>query len=287
MAGSFLYRREQKMNDAVLELYDEIMKYLRGDYVSHLLTKNLPDFVKAAYQMVTEIQQHVIGPIGFSLLSVFILLEFQKISMKVEGAGGAPMLGFEMIMKAMVKFVLSYILLSNIQLVLNAILNVTNTMTSKVLNYPVESGNISNMRAKVASAASDLSWWTCLIVLLIFALLFIVALFIQTYIRLVVYLRLMELYLYCALAPIPIGAAPSQEFSSMTKNFLKNFASSALQSTVIALVLVIYPMIFEGIVDTMGSTIWTIILGMLIYMLALTFAVQKTGTWVKMVFQAQ
>lgn len=285
--GSFLYRRKQKMNDAVLDLYDEIMKYLRGDSVTQLLTQSLPDFIKAAYNMVVELQQHVIGPIGFSLLSVFILLEFQKISLKVEGAGGAPMLGFEMIMKAMVKFVLSYILLSNIQLVLNAIISLTNTMTSKVLSYPVENGDLANMRAKVASAASDLSWWTCLIVLLVFAMLFLVALVIQTYIRLVVYLRLMELYLYCALAPIPIGAAPSQEFSSMTKNFLKNFASSALQATVIALVLVIYPTIFEGLIDSMGSTIWTIILGMLIYMLALIFAIQKTGTWAKMVFQAQ
>lgn len=285
--GSFLYRRKQKMNDAVLDLYDEIMKYLRGDSVTQLLTQSLPDFIKAAYNMVVELQQHVIGPIGFSLLSVFILLEFQKISLKVEGAGGAPMLGFEMIMKAMVKFVLSYILLSNIQLVLNAIISLTNTMTAKVLSYPVENGDLANMRAKVASAASDLSWWTCLIVLLVFAMLFLVALVIQTYIRLVVYLRLMELYLYCALAPIPIGAAPSQEFSSMTKNFLKNFASSALQATVIALVLVIYPTIFEGLIDSMGSTIWTIILGMLIYMLALIFAIQKTGTWAKMVFQAQ
>ncbi|MFC0234347.1 type IV secretion system protein [Vagococcus entomophilus] len=275
------------MNDAVLDLYDEIMKYLRGDSVTQLLTQSLPDFIKAAYNMVVELQQHVIGPIGFSLLSVFILLEFQKISLKVEGAGGAPMLGFEMIMKAMVKFVLSYILLSNIQLVLNAIISLTNTMTAKVLSYPVENGDLANMRAKVASAASDLSWWTCLIVLLVFAMLFLVALVIQTYIRLVVYLRLMELYLYCALAPIPIGAAPSQEFSSMTKNFLKNFASSALQATVIALVLVIYPTIFEGLIDSMGSTIWTIILGMLIYMLALIFAIQKTGTWAKMVFQAQ
>ena len=96
------------MESAIMTIFDQIMTFLNGDDLKNILGMDLRSYIYDAYSLVERLQQHVVGPLALSILAIFILLEFQKISTKVEGAGGAPMLGFEMIIKALIKFVISH-----------------------------------------------------------------------------------------------------------------------------------------------------------------------------------
>ncbi|WP_430617407.1 hypothetical protein IGI86_002670 [Enterococcus sp. AZ188] len=273
------------MRTAIMNLFSQIMWYLNGDDLMNILGMNLSEFMHDAYRISTEIQKTVVAPVAFALLSVFILLEFQKISMKVEGAGGAPTLGFEMIIKAFIKFIICYIVILRIQDILDGILLIAGTLTRRIIESQVD-GSLRDLYSRVDSAVSSLSWWEQLVALLVFCIMFLAALVIRVLVQVTIYIRFLELYIFCAMAPIPMGALPSNEFSAMSKGFFKNFAATGLQTCFIALVLVIYPAIFTTILDNFQNGLWGIILGITIYMIALLFSINKTKGWAKMILSA-
>ena len=53
--------------------------------------------------------------------------------------------------------------------------------------------------------------------------------------------RLVQIYLYLAIAPIPLATFPSQEYSQIAKSFLKSFVAVALQGALIYLTVRLMP----------------------------------------------
>lgn len=273
------------MEKAIMNIFSQIMTYLNGEDLQNTLGQNLSSYMYDAYDLVKGLQTIVVGPLALSILALFILLEFQRISLKVEGAGGAPMLGFEMIIKSFIKFAICYVVILRIQDILDGIIVITANLSAKILAIGA-SGKVQDVSERVERAVNALSWWEQIVVLLIMCILFLVALVVRVLIQVTIYLRFLELYIFSAMAPIPMGALPSQEFSSMTKSFFKNFASTGLQATFIALVLIIYPMIFARIMKDVGEGMWGIILGLTIYMIALLLSINKTKGWAKTILSA-
>ncbi|MBE9897087.1 hypothetical protein G8C15_17320 [Enterococcus casseliflavus] len=273
------------MRTAIMNLFSQIMWYLTGDDLINILGQNLSEFMYDAYKVSIEIQKTIVAPVAFAVLSIFILLEFQKISMKVEEAGGAPTLGFERIIKAFIKFIICYIVILRIQDILDGIVTISGTLTRRILESQVD-GSLRELYTRVDSAVSSLSWWEQLVALLIFCIMFLAALVVRVLVQVTIYIRFLELYIFCAMAPIPMGALPNQEFSGMAKGFFKNFAATGIQTCFISLVLVIYPAIFTTVLDSFENGLWGIILGITIYMIALLFSINKTKGWAKMVLSA-
>lgn len=273
------------MEKAIMNIFNQIMTYLNGEDLQNTLGQNLSSYMYDAYELVKDLQTIVVGPLALSILALFILLEFQWISLKVEGAGGAPMLGFEMIIKSFIKFAICYVVILRIQDILDGIIVITANLSAKILAIGA-SGKIQDVSERVERAVNSLSWWEQIVVLLIMCIMFLVALVVRVLIQVTIYLRFLELYIFSAVAPIPMGALPSQEFSSITKGFFKNFASTGLQATFIALVLTIYPMIFARVMKDVGEGIFGIILGLTIYMIALLLSINKTKGWAKTLLSA-
>ncbi|GKS54253.1 hypothetical protein IGJ91_002614 [Enterococcus sp. DIV0765f] len=273
------------MRSAIMMLFDRMMEYLNGDNIAETLSRGLQDYMADAYRVAGIIQQTIIAPVAFSILAIFILFEFQKISLKVENAGGAPTLGFEMIMKAFVKFIICYIVILRIQVILDAIVALGAMLAGQIMALNRDDF-LSSYRNIVDSAVRSLSWWEVMVVLMIFVVLFLVSLVVGVFINVIVYIRFFELYIFSAIAPISMAALPHQEFSSMAKGFFKNFAASSLHAVMIALVLTIYPLIFVNFLNSHRSGMWSLIFGLTIYMIALMFAINKTKGWAKMIVSA-
>ncbi|MEY8445727.1 hypothetical protein AALA44_06115 [Enterococcus ratti] len=273
------------MHGAIMYIFRQILVYLNGEDLQGTLGQNLNTYMYDAYELVMKLQNLVVSPLALSILAIFILLEFQKISLKVEGAGGAPMLGFEMIIKSFIKFAICYIVILKIQMLLDGIIVISSNLASKVLQLGSES-KVKDVTERISQAVGDLEFWQQITVLLVVCVLFLVALVVRVLIQVTIYLRFLELYIFCAMAPIPMGALPSQEFSTMTKSFFKNFAATGLQATFIALVLIIYPILFMKIMEDLGSNMWGIILGLTVYMIALLLSINKTKGWAKTLLSA-
>lgn len=93
--------------------------------------------------------------------------------------------------------------------------------------------------------------------------------------------RFIEIYVYMAIAPIPLATFPSEELSSVGKNFLKSFAAVCIQGALIYIVLSIFPMLFNANILQDNS-----ITGMLLYSVILAIGVLSSGRWAKSICNA-
>lgn len=214
-----------------MSLFNQIIAYLNGEDLQAMLSQDLQSYMYDAYSLVMRLQQHVVGPIALSILAIFVLLEFQKISMKVEGAGGAPMLGFEMIMKALIKFVLCYIVILRIQDILDGIIIITSNLTARVIEVGND-GVLNNVADRVSSAVADLSWWEQLVILLVMCIMFLVSLVVRVLIQVTIYLRFLELYIFLCYGTNPNGGTSKPGIFSNVEKLFQEFCGHGTTSNI-------------------------------------------------------
>lgn len=98
----------------------------------------------------------------------------------------------------------------------------------------------------------------------------------------IVYGRMIEIYLMVSLAPIPFSTFGSREQSQIGQNYLRSLLALGFQGFLILICVGIYAVMVQGIVftdDVIGS-IW----GVMGYTVLLCFTLFKTGTLAKGVF---
>ena len=103
-------------------------------------------------------------------------------------------------------------------------------------------------------------------------------------IMLVVYGRMIEIYLYVSVAPIPAATVTNREWGTIGTNYLKGLIALAFQGFFIMVCVAIYAVLIQGIAtggDPIGA-IW----GCIGYTVLLCFMLMKTGTISKSIFSA-
>jgi len=100
----------------------------------------------------------------------------------------------------------------------------------------------------------------------------------------IVYGRMIEIYILTSLAPLPMATLTSREMGSMGQNYMKSLLAVGFQGLLIMVCVAIYAVLVQSIVtsgDPIGA-VWTCI-G---YTVLLCFTMFKTGTVAKSVFGA-
>ena len=100
----------------------------------------------------------------------------------------------------------------------------------------------------------------------------------------IVYGRMLEIYMLTSLAPIPVATLSNREMGSMGQNYLKSLFAVGFQGLLILLCVGIYSVLVQGIAtsgDPIGA-IW----GTVGYTVLLVFMLFKTGTIAKSIFGA-
>jgi len=100
----------------------------------------------------------------------------------------------------------------------------------------------------------------------------------------IVYGRMIEIFLYTSLAPIPLATLSNREFGGMGQNYFKALCAIGLQGLLILVCVGIYAVLVQGIA-TGGSPImavWTVV-G---YTVLLCFTLFKTGGVAKSILGA-
>lgn len=103
-------------------------------------------------------------------------------------------------------------------------------------------------------------------------------------IMLVIYGRMIEIYLVTSLGPIPLATMANSEWRGMGQNYLKSLLALGFQAFLIMVCVGIYAVLIQGITvtDDISGAIWTC-MG---YTVLLCFALFKTGSISKSVFNA-
>ena len=100
----------------------------------------------------------------------------------------------------------------------------------------------------------------------------------------IVYGRMIEIYLLTSLAPIPVATLSNREIGSMGQNYIKSLFAVGFQGLLILVCVAIYAVLVQGIAtsgDPIGA-IWSCI-G---YTVLLCFTLFKTGSVAKSIFGA-
>ena len=104
------------------------------------------------------------------------------------------------------------------------------------------------------------------------------------FIFVIVYGRMVGIYLLASLAPIPVATLANRETGQMGQNYLRSLFAVGFQGMLILVCVAIYAVLVQGIAtggDPIGA-IW----GCIGYTVLLCFILMKTGTIAKSVFNA-
>jgi len=100
----------------------------------------------------------------------------------------------------------------------------------------------------------------------------------------IVYGRLIEIYMLTSLAPVPLATLSNQQFGSMGQNYFKSLCAVGFQGFLILVCVAIYAILVQGIATTGDPifAVWTVV-G---YTVLLCFTLFKTGGVAKSVLGA-
>ena len=101
---------------------------------------------------------------------------------------------------------------------------------------------------------------------------------------LIVYGRMIEIYLVTSVAPIPMATMVNREWGSIGQNYLKSLFALAFQGFLIMVCVAIYAALLQGLAtaENIHMAMW----GAAGYTLLLCFTLFKTGSLAKSVFSA-
>lgn len=103
-------------------------------------------------------------------------------------------------------------------------------------------------------------------------------------ITVILYGRMIEIYLTCSVAPIPFATMTNREWGSIGSNYLKSLIALAVQGFFIMVCVGIYAVLVNGMV--IASNIHSAIFSIAAYTVILCFSLFKTGSLAKSIFNA-
>jgi len=103
-------------------------------------------------------------------------------------------------------------------------------------------------------------------------------------ITVIVYGRMIEIYLYCSVAPIPFATMTNREWGQIGNNYLKGLIGLAIQGFFIMVCVGIYAVLVNDMV--IASDIHSAIFSIAAYTVILCFSLFKTGSLAKSVMGA-
>lgn len=258
--------------------------------VGNDLIKTPDTFNSTIYNGIVKIQQNVIMPIALVILAIFLLLELQNVTTRADNMGDR---GFEIPFKIMIKFVLCKVALDSTPLILSAIFNVTQDIIVNVngILSGVAGVDIGNAKETITQLVNNADFLEKILIMINVLIINIINFLSNILITAIMYGRMIEMYVYIGIAPLPMATIPNTEQSSIAKNFLRSFTATSIQGILICISLAIMGILFNQIVTISPSNINSSNLQDLLfqcagYSILTLFAILSSGKWAKSICNA-
>ena len=107
---------------------------------------------------------------------------------------------------------------------------------------------------------------------------------ISVIVTVILYGRMIEIYLYCSVSPIPFATMTNREWGQVGNNYLKGLIALAFQGFFLMVCVGIYAVLVNNMI--IATNIHTAIFSVAAYTVLLCFSMFKTGTLAKSIFNA-
>ena len=271
------------MQNVILGLFEWLIELLDfSGTASSMLGGTLSSLMPGFYSIATALSTSAIMPLAYTVLALFMLLELAKVSVRVESAGGGFQTGAEAIFKVLLKMALCKLVLDNTPQLLTAIHNTFGSLIGGLSGSVSGSVDLSAIQAEIEGIG--LFDGLAIFIFSFLCILVAGAAFVIT--QIIIMARAVEIYLFVAVAPLPLATLPNEEMSGIGKNFLKNFAAVGLQGILLWLVLQFLPQIFSNVGFGGHVGIYWTILGIIAQSITIIGALTSTGRIAKSILQA-
>ena len=244
--------------------------------IASLVGQSPEGFNPTVWNIMRSLSETVVLPVGYLLLGLFFLIEIIALVSKSNSGGDVLMIEP---MKVLFKVALMKFLLENVFKILLGIFGIFAEIIGQASGFM---GAVDFSMANYATLLAEVNNYDMLVKILTMAQIFIVNLLIKMMGMIawvVTVARMIELYLFTAVAPVPLSLMMSSETKSTGISFLKSYAAIALQGLLILLIIIIYGAVIQGATESgdLNSAMWQV----LQWSLLLAFSVLQTSGWSK------
>ena len=241
------------------------------------LNVGLAEFHPGMFSTVVQIAEVVVRPVALSLLTLFLMLELLDVLKRTAGNGGVTL---ELMIPFFFKFAISYTLVTQAIGLLTGIFNLALTMIRNISTTVGSQGEFLDLEATRSYVSnlgfgSQLNLWAVVIIVSVIVTIggFVV--------NIKITMRMIEIYGYLALSPLPLSTFAGGESSQMGKNFLKNFSASCIQGVVMLVFLNLASAMFISIGLNPDPSLVGQMWGMAGFMILLIFAIMASESTAK------
>lgn len=240
------------------------------------------NFSPAVFSMIRNISESVILPIAGMVLTFIACYELIQMLIEHNNLANFETWTF---FKWVFKTFLAVTLISNTFNITMAVFDVAQQVISR--SGGLISGSTSVSDATLAAMQATLEGMDLGPLLGLYLQTFVVQvtmLALSAIIFVIVYGRMVEIYLMVSLAPIPFATFGNHEQSHTGQNYLRSLFALGFQGFLIMICVGIYAVLIQNLSfsDNIISSIW----GVMGYTVLLTFTLFKTGSLAKSVFAA-
>ena len=234
------------------------------------------------FSLIRQLSETVILPVAGLILT--FVATYELIQMILEKNN---MHEFDVanIYKWVFKTACAILILSNTFNIVNAVFDVSQSVIAQAGGLIQGSTDITpDMLANLETTLESMELGPLLGLWLQSSLIGITMWALNTVIFVIVYGRMIEIYLLASLAPVPMATLANREMGNMGQNYLRSLFAVGFQGLLILVCVGIYAVLIQGIVtggDPIGA-IW----GTVGYTVLLCFMLFKTGSISKSIFGA-
>lgn len=233
------------------------------------------------FSFIKSINENAVLPIAVMILTAILCIELIQIVMNKNNLHDTDTFEF---FKYIIKMWVAVWLVSHAFEFSMAIFDVASFMINKAAGVVGNSANISPADFTAMVEALKTEGYGKLIMLVIETSIVKLSLTILSIlITVILYGRIIEIYVYCSVCAIPFSTMGNKEWSGIGTNFIKSLASLGLQGLFILIFLGIYAILIKTINFT---DIHNSILEVLAYALILGIMMMKSGSVAKAVLNA-
>ncbi len=247
-----------------------------------LLTKSPEQFKGGAIWRVIVNIHGALQAIGYALLVLFFVIGVVKTC-----GSFAEVKKPEHALKLFIRFAIAKIVITNgMELLLKLITIMQGVISNIMTSSGVTRGRFSVLPDSIVEAIEECGFWESIplwAVTLIGGLFITILAFIMI---LSVYGRFFKIYMYAAIAPVPLSTFAGEPTQNVGKTFLKSFCAVLLEGGIIVLACIIFSVFASSrpVVDSSAAAVtqvWTYVGELIFNMLVLTGSVKMADRIVR------
>lgn len=238
-------------------------------------------FSPGIFSMIRNISETVIMPVAGIILTFIACYELIQLIIEHNNlANFETWIFFKWVFKTFIAVTLISNTFNITMAVFDVAQHVVNASGGLIGNTSIDGSAVAGMQGQIEEMELGLLLGLFLQTLIIRALMmaFSVAIFV------IVYGRMIEIYLMTSLAPIPFATFGNREQSQIGQNYFKSLLALGFQGFLIMICVGIYAVLIRG--TSFSSDIIASLWGVMGYTVLLCFALFKTGSLAKSVFAA-